>query len=70
MSVKPAKGTKCTCGCGSSSLNLTIDNRRWFVDKEHVLAYISKREAESSEESEEKKIKRPRTKKNPRKKTT
>jgi hypothetical protein len=59
MTSKPPEGAVCTCGCGSKNLNTTVDKKRWFVDKDHVLTYIKKRESEQSKESAEKKPQRP-----------
>ncbi|MHA2272612.1 MAG: hypothetical protein ACXACI_12170 [Candidatus Hodarchaeales archaeon] len=63
MTDNPPDGVKCTCGCGSSELSVTIDKKRWFVDNDHVLTFIRKREAEMSKEFEEGKEKQARRKK-------
>ncbi|MFQ5979399.1 MAG: hypothetical protein ACE5OZ_14820 [Candidatus Heimdallarchaeota archaeon] len=60
MTSKPPEGATCTCGCGSKTKNLTmtVDKKRWFVDKDHVITYIRRRESDQSKVSGEKKAQR------------
>ncbi|MFX0115586.1 MAG: hypothetical protein ACFFB3_13640 [Candidatus Hodarchaeota archaeon] len=49
---KPPPKTQCTCGCGSTDLQITIDKKRWFINKEHILRYIESKEAEMRRKKE------------------
>ncbi len=54
MNATPPPDETCTCGCKSKDLSLTIDGKRWFVDKTHLLTFIRQRETKKSTEHEEK----------------